>query len=150
MRSFAHLMSCDNISEERYVELSEAKFMGVLRLALTHVFVDEDWYLDTYPDVADAVLKGSFNYAKDHYIEAGYTEGRLPHHVEVDEAWYINEYPDVAAAIRPGAIFSAQKHFEDYGYREGRLPCANWSLVAPPKAVVTTQRRETARKPQSS
>lgn len=129
MRSFAHLMSCDDLAEHRYVELSEAKFMGILRLALAHVIVDEAWYLSVYPDVAAAIHAGSFRSARQHYIASGYFEDRLPHVVAVDEAWYNREYPDVAAAVRNGVFASAQQHFEVYGFKEGRLPCQNWSLL---------------------
>lgn len=129
MRSFAHLMSCEDLSEHRYVELSEVKFMNILRIALMNVTVDEAWYLSAYPDVAAAIQSGSFRSARQHYIASGYFEDRIPRHVPVDEAWYSNEYADVAAAIRAGVFTSAQQHFEVYGFKEGRLPSRNWSLL---------------------
>jgi len=41
--------------------------------------VDGDWYLVQYQDVKEAVSKGLFTSARDHFYTAGFKEGRLPH-----------------------------------------------------------------------
>jgi hypothetical protein len=40
--------------------------------------VDEPWYVSEYQDVRDAVNNGFFPSARDHFLEAGYREGRMP------------------------------------------------------------------------
>jgi hypothetical protein len=40
--------------------------------------IDEEWYLVTYPDVADGIEAGHIASAQEHFISNGYAEGRLP------------------------------------------------------------------------
>ena len=86
--------------------------------------VDEKWYLQQYPDIAAAIATGKIKSAKDHFVNDGYFEGRLPSALQVDEKWYLQEYPDVAEGVQTGVVDSGQKHFTQIGYREGRLPFA--------------------------
>jgi SAM-dependent methyltransferase len=39
---------------------------------------NEAWYLDTYPDVRAAVASGAFESGRDHWLQFGEVEGRLP------------------------------------------------------------------------
>jgi hypothetical protein len=39
--------------------------------------LDEAWYLERYPDVAERVRDGTFDSATDHYVSYGQAEGRL-------------------------------------------------------------------------
>jgi hypothetical protein len=91
---------------------------------LCSVDFDEAWYLETYPDIADAVRDGRVESARQHFIENGYFEGRLPAPPRIDEKWYLENYPDVAVAVESGVVVSAERHFQDTGYFEGRLPHA--------------------------
>ena len=84
--------------------------------------VDEQWYLAQYPDVAEAIAKGTKTSATQHFIDNGYFENRLLFLIPVNETWYFTTYPDVAASVRKGTESSAQAHFMRSGYREGRLP----------------------------
>jgi hypothetical protein len=43
------------------------------------IHVDQPWYLSQYPDVDEAVAKGLFASAAEHYYLVGFREGRLPH-----------------------------------------------------------------------
>ena len=94
----------------------------IIKLLVSGLEVDEDWYLLQYPDVAAAVAEGTIISARQHFVDDGYFEGRLPVAMEVDERWYNKEYPDVAESIRKGDEPSAQAHFLREGYKEGRLP----------------------------
>jgi hypothetical protein len=92
----------------------------------THV--DEQWYLDRYPDVARSGLT-----AFAHYISYGQAEGRFPNKAAeelsasiamlsglVDKDWYASRYADVAqSGIDPG------EHFALYGHKEGRYYSAS-------------------------
>jgi hypothetical protein len=98
--------------------------VAALRLLLVHINVDEGWYLARNPDISQAIAAGAFESAKQHFVEHGYFEGRLPFPVTVDEGWYLSQNPDVWENVRNGSVVSAQRHFETDGYREGRLPFA--------------------------
>ena len=84
--------------------------------------VDEEWYLEHYPDVAAAVSARQFRSGEHHYVTWGIMEGRLPRKPAVDEAWYLGSYPDVAAAVNRGQYASGHDHYVQDGWREGRRP----------------------------
>jgi SAM-dependent methyltransferase len=93
---------------------------------------DERYYLETYPDVAEAVRTGRLRSPLSHFRQVGYLEGRLPVEPSVDEEWYLTTYPDVATAIGKGAAKSAAHHFVSHGYREGRSPQKSQARPATP------------------
>jgi hypothetical protein len=118
---------------KRLVEMSTSKgqliatvsyenLVMMIKLLLSSVEVNERWYLTQYPDVADAITQGKTPSARQHFIDNGYFEGRLPFPIPVDEDWYKREYPDVAESIRLGSDPSGHAHFVRDGYKEGRLP----------------------------
>ena len=101
----------------------------LLRSILAHVKVDEAWYRRRYRDVDAAISAGKHTSAREHFVVAGYFEGRFPCEILVDERWYLKAYPDVDQAFRHRLLESAQAHFEQGGYREGRLPREGWHLL---------------------
>ena len=103
-------------------ELSREQLYSMIRALLVSVPVDEEWYISTYPDVAQAIQDGAIKSAKEHFLSNGYFEGRLPAPLIVDEEFYVSEYPDVAESLELGEITSAQEHFELHGCAEGRQP----------------------------
>lgn len=107
---------------ELRVNVSYEDFVKILKMMISGIEVDEDWYLRTYEDIGKAVKEGTVKSARQHFIDDGYFEGRLPAPIRVDQAWYLREYPDVAESVRTGLVASAQAHFDGDGYREGRLP----------------------------
>jgi hypothetical protein len=102
----------------------DKEFRAALRLLLAGISVDEDWYLAQNPDIAQAIEAGTTASAKQHFVDHGYFEGRLPFRILVDETWYLLQNPDVAENVRNGIVESGQRHFELDGYHEGRLPFA--------------------------
>jgi len=107
---------------ELRVNVSYEDFVGILRKMIRGIEVDEAWYARTYEDIGNAVKDGVIGSPKQHFVDDGYFEGRLPFPIVVDERWYLTENPDVAESIRKGVVDSAQDHFNKDGYREGRLP----------------------------
>ena len=97
-------------------------FVKLLKLLIAGIEVNEAWYLQTYQDIAQAIKDGTVRSARQHFVDDGYFEGRLPFPIQVDERWYMQRYPDVGESVRNGRIPSAQSHFDEDGYREGRLP----------------------------
>jgi hypothetical protein len=110
------------IRGELRVNLSYENFVSILRTMIRGIEVNEAWYAKTYEDIGGAIKDGIVRSAKQHFVDDGYFEGRLPFPIAVDERWYLSENPDVEESIRKGTVDSAQDHFEKNGYREGRLP----------------------------
>jgi hypothetical protein len=92
------------------------------------IHLDEGWYLERYPDVAEAIASGAVADVRGHYTRYGYWENRMPYRILVDEPWYMQAYPDVAAAVAEQAFASGQEHFDLVGYQEGRFPHPNFEL----------------------
>jgi hypothetical protein len=109
---------------ELRVSLSYDDFIKIIRLMISGIKVDEEWYLNEYPDIAQAIRDGKLESAKQHFLDDGFFEGRRPFPMPVDERWYLEQYPDVAESVRKGVVSSAEQHFAEDGYREGRLPYA--------------------------
>jgi hypothetical protein len=97
-------------------------FIAMIRKLLAGIDVDETWYLKRYPDIANAIKQGLVPSAREHFINDGYFEGRLPFPIQVNEAWYLKQNEGVADYVRRGLLESGQQHFEENGYQEGRLP----------------------------
>jgi hypothetical protein len=112
------------VKGELRVSLSYDDFIRILRMLISGIEVNEEWYLKEYEDIAEAVRSGKVESAQQHFMDDGYFEGRLPFPMPVDERWYLGQYPDVAESIRNGVVTSGEQHFAEDGYREGRLPYA--------------------------
>ena len=110
------------VKGELRVNVSYEEFIRILKMMISGVEVNDDWYTGTYEDIGKAIKDGTVKSAQQHFVDDGYFEGRLPFPMRVDERWYLQQYPDVADSIRRDALPSAQAHFDEDGYREGRLP----------------------------
>lgn len=121
LKRFVHISARNG---EVRVSASYEEFQQMLRLLLSAVEVDEAWYRRRYEDIDRAVEIGRVASARQHFLDDGYFEGRMPAPIAVDERWYLATYPDVAESIRLGEFRSAEHHFQEDGYREGRLPHA--------------------------
>lgn len=128
MISFGALVRHSDDGNQTIIEVAESRIKPILVVVAASVAVDEEWYLEFYRDVSDALESGAASSARDHYINYGYFEDRLPRPFVVDEQWYLAQYPDVSEAIRSGKVGSAQHHFERDGFKEGRIAYRGWSL----------------------
>jgi hypothetical protein len=102
--------------------VAEDTLKAVLRIVLNATPIDEELYLDRYPDVAKAVASGIYRSAREHLTTVGYFEGRSAWPDQFDEEAYLKAYPDVADAVASGSLHSAFEHFTHSGAIEGRLP----------------------------
>jgi hypothetical protein len=116
------MVEVSTVRGELRVSLSYDDFIKILRMMISGMVVDEDWYRQEHEDIAQAITRGDVASAKQHFVNDGYFEGRLPFPMPVDERWYLEHYPDVADSVRRGVVGSGQQHFAEDGYREGRLP----------------------------
>ncbi|HTW54499.1 MAG TPA: hypothetical protein VME45_21600 [Stellaceae bacterium] len=126
------------------VNITYEDFLSITRRLLAVAAVDEAWYCATYPDVAQAIVKGVYKSAKEHFVLHGYLEGRFPYDMTVDEAWYLRAYADVAEGVKRGDLSSATHHFKINGYREGRLPAAPAGAIAADGEAATSAREQPA------
>jgi len=117
-------------SSSDYLAIERFFFMSLMAPLLEQVPLNEIWYLETHPDVREAISRGVVKSAKEHYVWHGYYEHRQPFPIEVEEKWYISSYADVKAAIQRRDFPSGQAHFQASGFREGRLPYPGFSLFS--------------------
>lgn len=85
---------------------------------------NEEFYLNTYNDVNEAVKKGVFTSGKEHYLRNGRQEKRLPIPqvpANYNEGIYRLANSDVDKAIRDSAYNNGVEHFVQFGYKENRL-----------------------------
>ena len=116
------MVEVSTVRGELRVSLSYEDFIKILRMMISGIEIDEAWYLREYEDIARAVQSGRVASAKQHFVNDGYFEGRLPFPMPVDERYYLGQNPDVAESVRKGVVGSGAQHFSEDGYREGRLP----------------------------
>ena len=116
------LLTISNVKGELMVTCSYENLVQMLRQLIIGVEVDEKWYLDRYPDIADAIKQGLVQSARLHFVNDGYFEGRMPFPIHVDERYYLAQNSGVADYVRKGMLESGQQHFDENGYQEGRLP----------------------------
>jgi hypothetical protein len=116
-------------SDQKYqVAVSFEALKKILLPLISKIEVDEDYYLERYEDIRDAIKNGQISSAKEHYVSYGYFENRVPRFFQVDEHWYLSRFKDVREAIDEGKWASGQDHFNTSGYAEGRYPSPNWEL----------------------
>lgn len=111
-----------------YVAVDKNHLVDFMKPLLRTIYVDSEWYVRNYPDVAQAIADGVVGSAADHYAGFGYYEHRMPYEIEVDQPWYLAQYPDVGEAVGKGLFSSAHEHYYLVGFKEGRLPHANFAL----------------------
>jgi hypothetical protein len=115
-------LTISNVKGELMVSCSYENLVQMLRRVISGVDVDERWYLERYPDIADAIQQGLVQSARLHFVNDGFFEGRMPFPIHVDERYYLSQNIGVAEYVRKGMLESGQQHFDENGYAEGRLP----------------------------
>ncbi|MDB5591038.1 MAG: hypothetical protein JWR86_1563, partial [Enterovirga sp.] len=78
--------------------------------------VDEDWYLQAYPDVGHSDLAPA-----DHFLRVGMAEGRRPNAL-FDSAWYMSRLAPPAQPGAGGPPGAAVLHYLASGWRAGARP----------------------------
>jgi hypothetical protein len=104
------------------VDMTYEDLQNLIRSLLSALEVDEAFYLARNQDVVEGIRNGAIGSAREHFVDHGYFEGRLPYRIEVDETWYRQTHADVAETIGRGEYASGQDHFDGPGYPEGREP----------------------------
>lgn len=116
---FRRLALVPKTADNNNVTVTKTVVRDLLKMALADRF-DEAWYLERYPDVAEALRKGVIQSGFDHYASAGVYEGRVPYAFPIDELDYLNRHRDVARSLTQGPYKTAAEHFYAVGFVEGR------------------------------
>lgn len=87
---------------------------------MTYNIFNENYYLQTRPDVRAAVAAGAFKSGLHHFQEAGQSAGFTTVSPYWNEAVYLQANPDVAAAVAGGGFASGLDHYIRFGERENR------------------------------
>jgi hypothetical protein len=80
---------------------------------------DEEYYLQKYPDIRDAIRSGDIGSGFEHFSRYGWAEGR-DGCAFFNERRYLDRYPDVIAAVEAGRERSGEAHYVKHGRKEGR------------------------------
>lgn len=81
---------------------------------------DENFYLETNPEVSEAINNSILQNGFDHFIQFGQFEGRDPS-IFFDTNFYLTNNPDIAALVQQNSITPIQ-HFIQVGQLENRDP----------------------------
>lgn len=82
---------------------------------------DEDFYLASNPDIAEAVRSGAWPHGFAHYLAHGQAEGRRPC-ADFDAEWYARAYPAARMETDPGDAAALERHYRERGRYRGYLP----------------------------
>ena len=89
---------------------------------MSFAIFNEEFYLNSYPDVRNAVNAGAISSGLQHFQQFGLAEGRVNVSPYFDEGLYLLKYPDVAAAVTSRGFKSGLQHYIETGEAEGRSP----------------------------
>ena len=115
-------LTISTVKGELMVSCTYENMVQLLRQMIIGVEVNEAWYLERYPDIAEAIEQGIVKSARLHFVNDGYFEGRMPFPIRIEERYYLANNPGVSEYVRKGMLESGQQHFDENGYAEGRLP----------------------------
>lgn len=115
----------DRLNSKSKVAIDAKLLRGLVQAMVARAPFSDEFYLQTYPDIAQAHAAGTIPDLHRHFIESGFFEGRFGVPPTVDEAFYTSYYKDVGQAVTRGDIPSATEHYLRQGAAEGRIPNRN-------------------------
>jgi hypothetical protein len=126
----------ERLNSKSKIAIDTKLLRALLQVLAASAPFSAEFYLKTYPDLAEAYAAGQIDDLRRHFIERGFFEGRTAYEPPVDEAYYTTEYKDVGAAVERGDVLSGSEHYMRSGASEGRIPNAtiraavdNWMTV---------------------
>ena len=126
----------DRLSSKSKIAIDARLLRLMLQTIAAKLPFSEDFYMESYPDLAEAYAAGKIPNLHQHFVDSGYLEGRVGSPPLVDEGYYLGAYKDVGKAVAAGDIANATEHYMRAGAAEGRVPNAatrqlidNWMSV---------------------
>lgn len=115
-------ISRERLNSRSKVAIDTRLLRTMLQCLARQLPFDTKFYLANNPDIAAAHAAGTITDLHEHFLEAGFFEGRFGAEPLVDESFYAASYQDIGAAIRRGDIVSGSDHYMRSGAAEGRVP----------------------------
>lgn len=112
----------DRLNSKSKIAIDAKLLKAVLQAMVAGAPFNEEFYKQSYPDLAAAQASGQIPDLRQHFIETGYFEGRFGAPPQVDEAYYTSTYKDVGQAVLKGDVSSGTEHYLRSGASEGRVP----------------------------
>ena len=112
----------ERLNSKAKIAIDARLLRGLLQALAARLPFSEAFYLEAYPDVAEAFAAGTIPDPHRHFVEAGYFEGRVGAPPGVDEAFYLALYKDIGSAVARGDLPSGAEHYLRTGVAEGRVP----------------------------
>ncbi|GBR71776.1 glycosyltransferase [Gluconobacter kanchanaburiensis] len=84
-------------------------------------YFDPQWYLERYPDVAEALAHNRYQSPLHHYLTNGNPAAYDPN-PWFSESFYTERYPDVGNIVANGSFRNGYEHFIRFGIAEQRQP----------------------------
>ena len=126
----------DRLSSKSKIAIDARLLRLMLQTIAATLPFSEDFYMETYPDLAEAYAAGKIPNLRQHFLDSGYLEGRIGSPPDVDEGYYLGAYKDVGKAVNAGDVANGAEHYMRAGAAEGRVPNAatrqlidNWMAV---------------------
>lgn len=126
----------DRLSSKSKIAIDARLLRLMLQTIAATLPFSEEFYLEQYPDLAEAYAAGKIPNLRQHFLDSGYLEGRIGNPPDVDEAYYLANYKDVGKAVASGDVANGAEHYKRAGAAEGRVPNAstrqtidNWMAV---------------------
>ncbi len=91
-------------------------------------YFDAAWYLETYPQVKEAIAAGEYGNALHHYL-TNPTPDEFSPSPWFDEAYYRRTSPDILPSLGAGGLRNGYEHFVLFGAHEGRSPAEGIDLA---------------------
>lgn len=115
-------ISRDRLNSRSKVAIDTRLLRTLLQCLARQLPFDAAFYLANNPDIASAHAAGQIADLHEHFVEAGFFEGRFAAAPAVDEPFYAAAYKDIGAAIKRGELVSGAEHYMRSGAAEGRIP----------------------------
>ena len=80
-------LTISTVKGELMVSCTYENMVQLLRQMIIGVEVNEAWYLERYPDIAEAIEQGIVKSARLHFVNDGYFEGRMPFPIRIEERY---------------------------------------------------------------
>ena len=97
------------------------KVIDAIQLLLRSVSFDENFYIETYPDIKSGLESEIVISPHDHFCTHGYFEGRLPNLTGFNPTEYISANSDLSIALGDEPSENTLvKHYVMCGFKEGR------------------------------
>lgn len=126
----------DRLSSKSKIAIDARLLRLMLQTIAATLVFSEEFYMEQYPDLAEAYAAGKIPNLHQHFLDSGYLEGRIGSPPDVDEAYYLANYKDVGKAVASGDVANGAEHYMRAGAAEGRVPNAatrqsidNWMAV---------------------